>query len=191
MDIPKKVATVEVKAPKPGQTTTVSKAASDANKKLVEQGYDAIPEDELAKIGSINKTDQLEKVAKLLDHPRVNDMAAGSYPIPDGVAPQVLFNAVKNKAAKAGDWETLQRLARSRIAEERATAAQTLGSAGFNNEPVDAVKAMRDISDARVKAAERRKQPSDVKKVVKEGKAALKKASAKRTWDDVINSITC
>lgn len=191
MDVPKKVATVEVKAPRPGQATTVSKAASDANKKLAEQGYEAIPEEELAKIGSINKADQLDKVARLLDDPRSKDMAAGTAKIPDGVAPQVLFNAVKNRAVKEGDFETLQRLARSRIAEERATAAQTLGSAGYNNEPADALAAMRDVEKARADAATRRRQPSDVKKEAKTAETFIKKARAKQTWDDVINSLTC
>lgn len=191
MDVPKQVATVEVKAPRPGQPTTVSKAASDANRKLVEQGYDAIPEDQLAKIGSISKADQIDKVSRLMDDPNVVDMAVGTKPVPDGVAPQVLFNAVKNKATKEGDFETLRRLTRSKIAEERATAAQTLGSSGFNNEPADAVAAMREIEDLRAKAKTRRRQPSDVKKEAKAGDATIKKVVAKKTWDDVINSITC
>lgn len=191
MDIPRKTATVEPNRPKPGQTTTTSKAATDANRKLAEQGYETIPDEELARIGSINKADQIDKVSRLMDDPRVKDMAAGSAPVPDGVAPQVLFNAVKNKAVKEGDSETLRRLARSRIAEERATAAQTLGSAGYNNEPADAVRAMNELSDARVKTAERRRQPSDVKKEAKTGAATIKKARAKETWDSVVDALTC
>ena len=192
MDIPKRVATVEPKAQKPGQATTIAKGARELNRKLVEEGYDAIPEDELAKIGSINKADQIEKTARLLDDlPSAIRMAMRQEPIPDGVAPQVLFNAVKNHAKKAGDFELQSRLARSSILEERATAAQTLGSAGFNNDPVDAVAAIKEIEDVRIKAKERRKQVSDVKKEVKAGDVAIKKVTAKKTWDDVINSLTC
>lgn len=191
MDVPKRTASVEVNKPRPGQATTISKAASDANRKLAEDGFDAIPEEELAKIGSINKADQLDRVARLMDDPNVKDMAAGTKPIPDGVAPQVLFNAVKNRAIKEGDFETLQRLARSKIAEERATAAQTLGSAGYNNEPADALEAIRDIEKTRSGAAERRRQPSDIKKEAKTAETSIKKARAKQTWDQVVDSLTC
>ena len=191
MDVPKRTASVEVNKPRPGGATTVSKAARDANRKLAEAGYDAVPEDELAKIGSISKADQLDKVARLLDDPRAKDMAAGTVPVPDGVAPQVLFNAVKNRAAKEADFETLQRLARSRIAEERSTAAQTLGSSGFNNEPADAVSAIRDVEKTRSEAAARRRQPSDVKKEAKAAKAFIQKARAKETWNSVVDALTC
>lgn len=192
MDVPKRTATVEPNRPKPGGTTTVSKAASDANRKLAEQGFDAIPEEQLARIGSISKADQLEKVARLLDdYESAKVMAYGEKAVPDGVAPQVLFNAVKNRAVKEGDAEALQRLARSRIAEERATAAQTLGSSGFNNEQVDALAAIRDIENTRSKVAERRRQPSDVKKEAKKAEAFIKKASAKETWNSVIDNLTC
>jgi len=191
MDIPRKTATVEVKLPKEGQAVTVSKPALEANRKLVQEGYEAIPESELAKIGSINKADQIDRVSRLMDDPRVKDMAAGTVPVPDGVAPQVLFNAVKNRAVKEGDFETLRRLASSPIAEERSTAAQTLGSAGFNNEPADAVEAMRAISKEREKVATRRRQPSDVKKEVAAAKASIRKVTAKETWNSVVDALTC
>jgi len=192
MDIPRKTATVPVREPKAGEAVTKPKAATDINKRLAALGFDQVDEDLMPGIASINKADQIEKVARLLEDVEASKkMAYGEIPIPDGVAPQVLFNAVKNRAVQEADGVALQKLATSKIATERSQAAQTLGSSGFNNGPADAIDAMQDITKTRTKAAERRKQPSDVKKEVKTEKAFIKKAQAKRTWDDVVNGLTC
>jgi len=192
MDIPRKTATVPVREPKAGEAVTKPKAATDINKKLAAAGFDQVDEDLMPGIASINKADQIEKVARLLEDVEASKkMAYGEIPMPDGVAPQVLFNAVKNRAVQEADGVTLQRLATSKIATERSQAAQTLGSSGFNNGPADAIDAMQDITKTRTKAAERRKQPSDAKKEVKTEKAFIKKAQAKRTWDDVVDGLTC
>jgi len=192
MDIPRKTATVPVREPKAGEAVTKPKAATDINKRLAAAGFDQVDEDLMPGIASINKADQIEKVARLLEDVEASKkMAYGEIPVPDGVAPQVLFNAVKNRAIEEADGVTLQRLATSKIATERSQAAQTLGSSGFNNGPADAIDAMQDITKTRTKAAERRKQPSDAKKEVKTEKAFIKKAQAKRTWDDVVDSLTC
>lgn len=192
MDIPKRTASVPVSTPKAGQAITKAKAATDVNRKLAEAGFDQLDEDTLPGIASINKEDQLEKVARLLEDVEGSKaMAYGEKPVPDGVAPQVLFNAVKNRAVAEADGEALSRLAHSKIATERSQAAQTLGSAGFNNDPVDAVRAIQEIEGDRVKAATRRRQSADIKKEAKAGDAMIEKASAKKTWDEVVDSLTC
>lgn len=179
-----------------GSTTKPAKAATDINRKLVSQGIEQLPDHELANFTPITKAEQTEKVATIMgtDLEKAQRMAAGVEKIPNDVHPQVLFNAVKNKAIKEGDGEVLRALASSPIAKQRSLAAQSLGASGFENGEVDAVKAMSDINKAREDRITRTYKDTNAlkKDTVKQAKTELKKsAPTKQTVADFIQSLTC
>jgi len=189
---PAPVKRIEVPEVKPVQATTVSKAAKDVNAALAKEGVEGLPDDQLARITSITKESQIRKVAELLDDVEVsNRMAATGEGIPSDVAPQVLFNAVKARARRTGDYVLQRELARSPLATERAAAAQTLGSSGFNNGPADAVDAITEISKARQAAVKRRKMASEVEPEIASAKKAIKASAAKETWNSIVDNLTC
>ncbi len=180
---------------KTSQSST-AKVSSDINKKLVSQGFNELSDEETSHFNSITKADQVEKVSNLLtnDAEKTQRMATGEEKIPNDVHPQVLFNAVKNKAIQEGDGELLRALASSPIAKQRSLAAQSLGASGFNNGETDAVQAISDINKAREGKAAR--TTSDIKTAksdsVKQAKAEIKRtAPTKQTVADFIDSLTC
>ncbi len=139
----------------PKKPAGIAKAAWDINSKMVKKGMEELPEDQLARYTPITKADQVERVTNKLnsDYEKAKAMASGEEKIPPDIHPQVLFNAVKNKAIEENDIDTLRKLALSPLATERSLAAQTLSAAGFNNgEKADPVKAMRDVIDSREKS---------------------------------------
>lgn len=182
----------DIKSP----TIKPSKVASDINSKLVKQGFDQLPPDELSHFNSITKEEQINKVGSLIgsDLEKAQRMAIGQEKIPNDVHPQVLFNAVKNKAIQDGDGEILRSLASSPISKQRSLAAQSLGASGFNNGEVDAVKAISDINKAREDRITRTYKNSDAlrKELPKQAKTELKRAApTKQTVADFIQTLTC
>ena len=183
-------------AVKPGaEGTKVAKAASDIDKKIVSQGLDELPEEELAKYTPITKEKTINDVAEIMgDWEGSKKMAITGENIPGHIKNQVLFNAVKNKALKEGDYNLMRELAGSPIASERSLHAQELGSAAFNNETDDVVVHMQDVAKSREKAVlSRIKEPTLAKaqeKVIKEIKAKIPKIP-KETWGSFIDSIKC
>lgn len=175
--------------------TTVSKVASDINKTLVEKGLKELPEDQLAKITSIEKENQIKMVTAIMEDPmNARDMVLGYETIPDGVHPQVLFNAVKNWADINLDGETLIELAKSPIAIARSEAAQTLSASGFNNNPNDAMSKIQEVMKAREAAFSKDNKGQTIEgaiaDAVKEIKQFIPKTS-KGDLGDFIDSITC
>lgn len=174
----------------------VSKAASDINKDIVSKGFDELSESEQAKFTSITKEEQLSKVAKLIedDYEYTKNMAAGDVGIPEDLSPQVIFNAVKNKAINEIDIDTLERLASSSLAKERSIHAQELSASGFDNGFEDPIKASQDISKAREKEVAEKTKDIDSQKrsTIKEIKKEIKKAQPKlKDWNDFIDSLEC
>jgi len=182
-------------------TGKVSKAARDINNSLVEQGFDELPASELAKYTPITKKETTERVTNLIsDDPDLARKAAtGQEAMPSDIHPQVLFNAVKNKAIQDGDVNLQRDLAKSPIATERSVAAQTLGASGFDNNPLkaDLVTAMQEVGKARIEATAKKlggeKNLKTTKEiVVKQIKAEItKKIPTKMDWSQFIESIQC
>lgn len=176
------------------EETKPAKAALDINKSLVEKGFKALPESELAQYSTITKADQIEKVGNILasDVEGAKQMALGNTAVPEGVKSQVLYNAVKEYAKEHNDVQLMIDLAKSPIAEERSLAAQTLGSSGFNNgDSTDPVELIAEANKKLAKANE----PKAAKAVAEETskfRQAVKKARApKQNWNSFIDSITC
>lgn len=179
-----------------GPNVNTAKAATDINRRLVAQGIDELPQHELSNFTSITKAEQTDKVAKIIttDAEKAQRMAIGQEKIPTDVHPQVLFNAVKNKAIQEGDGETLRALASSPLAKQRSLAAQALGASGFDNGPVDVVKAISDINKARENRISRTYKDTNVlrKNTVNQAKTELRKTiPTKQTVADFIQSLTC
>lgn len=170
----------------------IAKASSDINKKIVEKGFQELSPEQQAQFNPITKKEQTQKVSELIgsDLEKSKRMAKGEEPIPNDINPQVLFNAVKNKALKELDVATLRDLASSPIAKERSLAAQSLSASGFDNGIVDPVKAMQDVELAREKASAKNAQP-EKSRIVKEIKNEIKKVNTKENWDSFIKSLEC
>lgn len=154
-----------------------AKAALDINKKIVRDGMQEVPEEELARYEAITKEDQMNAVAELMtnDPELAKDIAIGRQNAPANVSSQVVFNAVKNKAIQEGDADTITELASSTVATERSLLAQKLGTAGYDNgiKEADPVRAIQEIN----KAGEENRQKSDAK--VKELEVKLAEAEAR------------
>jgi hypothetical protein len=177
--------------------TKTTKVAKDINAYLVKQGFDELPKEDQAKYTPITKADQLAKVSDILKNNEADaiEMAKGNKPIPDGVNPQVLFNAVSKLASSKNDIQTLMDLANSPLAQARSEAAQTLGASGFN--PDDVVSNIRKVEQERTKAVES-KLGTKVKKaksdIVSRAKSEINKINLPKeelSWDKFLNSIKC
>jgi hypothetical protein len=175
----------------------VTKAASDINKTLVSKGFDELPLEEQAKYTPIKKEAVLKSTADLLEQSpdKAKQIALGNESGISGAEEQVIFNALKNKAAKEGDIELLRQLANSPVAKARSEAAQTLGASGFNNLEIDPVADMQSLIKSREKASETRSKGSakkDKTQTVKDGEKAIKDSKPKiKDWSDFISSIKC
>lgn len=176
----------------------VSKAAYDINKKLAAKGFEELPQEQLSKFDPIKKKEEIQKAADVIsrNEQQAKDMASGRIPV-EGAHPQVLFNAVKNKAIAEGDVATLRDLATSPIASERSVAAQTLGASGFDNGIAegDPVKAMQDVIKAREEKASKLQHTKDISKAkevgVKEIKKEISKTHTKESWTSFVETLKC
>lgn len=179
-----------------GKETKPTKAALDINSKLVKQGFDELPEEELASFTPITKEEQTAKVSQLIgkDLSKAQAMAAGLEKVPNGIHPQVLFNAVKNKAIQDGNGEILRSLASSPIAKQRSVAAQSLGASGFDNGDMDVIKAITQINKARESKIARTSKDTNVlrKDTIKQANTELKRSKpTKQTVASFIESLRC
>ena len=177
----------------------VAKASWDLNRKLVEQGFNELPESELAAYNPTTKKYQIEKTADLItnDYDKAKNISLGLEATPGDLQKQTIFNAVKNKAFEDKDSETLRQLALSPVAAERSRIAQQLGAAGYNNGemPVDPVKAMRDVANAREKSFGRQnlekvsanyeKRIQDLEKKIQEKDDQLKQIEAQKAYTKI------
>lgn len=174
----------------------VAKAANDISNTLVQRGLDAIPPEEQAKFTTGSYKDSVAKTAHLLDQApdSAKAMAKGEIPVPEGVHPQIVFNAVEALATKNGDVQLLRDLAKSPLATQLSEAGSTLGSHGFNDNPNSPVSLIKSVEKARENTAS--KKVGDVskakKEVVKDIKTEIEKnAPTKEVWKDFISSISC
>lgn len=151
---PKPIEQVKDVTPEAVTEGKVTKVASDINKKLTEQGFNELVPEESSRYSPITKAEQIEKSSSLLenDYTKARNIAIGKEKSPNDINPQVIFNAVKNKAIKEKDGQTLKELALSDVGKQRSEAAQTLGASGFNSGELgnlDPVKVIQDVVKTR------------------------------------------
>lgn len=170
---------------------TVTKAASDISDTLVKQGYDALTPDQQAKFTSGSYKNSLSQVSKMLtaDEAGTIEKAVTGEDIPNGVHPQILFNAVEALATKNGDVDLLQRLAKSPLATELSEAGSTIGSHGFNDNPNSTVDQLRRAAEAKTGGSEGSK---NIEAKAKEAKTTITKTAARLIdYDKILDTLTC
>ncbi len=180
---------------------TVAKASSDINKQIIEDGFNALPEEELAKYNSVSRSKQVDDIKRLIDTDPDSAiaMALSGKGIPKEIDSQILFNTAKGKAsqifAETGDNSLQRELAKSPLAAQRSELAQKLGAAATLNDPGDAVSIMQNINVDLQKIAEK-KAGKKVSEVVNEDFQNLTKQKervkvTKQSFSEFINSIQC
>lgn len=178
--------------------TRVTKAANDINEGLVKKGLDQLPEELQSKYTSGSYKDSVAKVTEMMgtDMESVKSMAKSGEGIPEGVHPQILFNAVEAYATKNADVGLLRDLASSPLGTKLSEAGGELGSHGFNDNPNSAISKIREVSKARDDAFTKTNQGKSAADEVKSTAADLKavrKASAPKIkdWNTFIKSLQC
>lgn len=151
---------------------------------------------DLPEYKTVNMKEQAQKASDLLsqDPERAHRIAMGHEDPPRGILPESLFVAVEDRAIKAGDVETIRRLANSGLTGQATTMGQRIRTLAERN-PESPVAAIQELSRAREDAFKRRSL-KDVEKAkattVKEIDSAVKKAApTKETWSSFMNSIRC
>lgn len=176
----------------------VTKAASDINRKLVEQGIEQLPPEEQAQYKTGSYKADKESVIQLMDKDieKAKAIATGKEPVPAHIRyPQILFNTLKIHARVTGDTRLSMELAKSPFATERSEAAGTLGSSGFNNDsmtPADLIqKANKRREEAIVKKSGKSIKSTEKEQIIKLKKSARKTSLKRQDWESFVKSIQC
>lgn len=185
------------KIPLSNKGDTVAKAAQDIHRKIAQEGFNSLPEEELAKYNSVSRADQVEKIGLLLDADinAATDMALTGKNIPKEIEPQILFNAVKSRASELGNVDLQMQLAKSPIASQRSILAQKLGAAATLNDPADAVTVMSNLNK-NLEETISKKLGKPIEVARKEVLDSLKKEVAKvkvtkQTFQEFVNNLSC
>ncbi len=152
---------------------------------------------DLPEYKTVNLKDQAIKVGTILkENPKLaKQIALGEVEPPQGVLPEMMMNAVENRALEQGDVATLKALATSKTSAEGTLMGQRIRAYGERNteSPVSAIK---DVLKARKEAGIKKFGTDDVKKVgskeLKQGKDTIRKhAPTEKSWGGFIESIIC
>lgn len=185
--------------PKEGVTKTpgVAKAAHDINVSLAKKGLDALPEEDLSKYTPTTKEKVGEKIASVMDDwENAKKIALTNEDLPEGIPATAFFESVVAKAEKEGDIQLMRELASSPMASKSSEAGQQLGATGWFKENQSVVSKIKEVSEARVTAAEKRLKSGSVAKTQAKAHAQYKEIrnkiiKTKQTWNDFIEEIKC
>lgn len=191
-------------APKnPQEGNKIAKAGADINAKIVEKGFEPIPEEEQAKFNSHEgkRAQEVKDVDKLIaneDIETLKDMAIGNKPLPDKIIPDIFFNRMQEWASKQDDPSFLRKLANSPIASIRSETASALESAKHGKEKgssaTEVSKVIKDITESKKAEAEAKankkgttlaKQSSKLKSETEKVYKEKSNSRAKKIADDV------
>lgn len=171
----------------------VSKAAKDINAKIVQEAFEALPDEELARFNTVSRAEQIQDITELLTTDRASliDMARTGR-VPKKYDPQILFNVAKKEAddlfRTTGDNSLQVELAGSPIASQGSILAQKFGAIGVLKDSTDAVSLLQQ-NDRSLAEAFKRKTGKDVNDVIaSEVKTAMSK-KPKVTLNDFINNL--
>ncbi len=153
---------------------------------------------ELPEYKTVNMKEQASKAQDLLikEPERAKRIAMGEELSPQDILPESLFVAVENKAVKEGDVATLRDLAvSSGLTAEATTMGQRIRTLA-ERDPESPVTAIKEVSQAREQAGQRKLKTKETKKIVQDEVASIKEhikkiAPTKETWADFIRSIQC
>lgn len=178
---------------KPPEGDTVSGNAARIEsvaleKKLTEKMGD------LPQYRAINMKEQAEEAVNLIstDKQKAIDIIEGKANAPGNLKAQSVHQALEDLAVREGDGELLTKLAKSNVNTELSESAQNLRIAA-ERDPHSPVEQIRQVRDARRKAAERRSKTTiskEVQDIKKKAQAATPKVK-KETWASFVKGLEC
>lgn len=138
---------------------------------------------------------EFEDAPKLVheDPQKAMDIAMGRTPANNDVHGVAVYSAVRNKAIREADSETMRQLVSSPYHSEGSEAGQKLGARGYATLQNDPVVNMKTVADARVAAVEKRTGTPVAKAIEKDVKTAEThfKAPSKSEWSMFVESLKC
>lgn len=152
---------------------------------------------ELPSYKTRNMDDIAAKVSEFINknHELAMSIVNGEAPEQDGLRAQELFTGLKVKAEADGDVGTIRDLALSEHATATATELGQRIKALDSESPDDAVSAIRDVQDTRIKVAKdklKKSYETEKKNIVKDINKEIKKSSPKiKDWNDFLTSLEC
>lgn len=188
--VPKEVPLSE---PKPAEGDKVSgnsaRIQQNALEKKLTQNMGDLPQ-----YKSINMKDQAKQAVDLVNNDRQKalDIINGKANPPDGLHAQSVHQALEDVAVKEGNGQLLTQLAKSHINTELSEGAQKMRIAA-ERDPHSPVEQIRQIQEARQKAAERRAGTTVAKETVKATDAVAKatKVTTKEDLHNFIQGLVC
>lgn len=167
------------------------KVKAEAVKARITTAFERLPQFE-----TVNLAQQAERATELLqtDYGLAKSIALGQEDAPSGIRARAVFEAVKEQAIQDRDAVTLRDLATySTVPYEESLAAQTVGLArlGSTNDPVVAI---RQVREAREVAIKKKLKGKSVAKVTKQEVAAIRKEIKPVTvskLQEFINNLQC
>lgn len=153
---------------------------------------------DLPEYDKLDFADQAARATDLVasDPARAQRIALGHEPAPGDLLPGAVLAAVEDKAVRAGDVNTVLRLAEeSSLSVEASKAGQTIAILGQRDQ-FSPVKILEDVKKTRVEDFEKKTGTSIAKAkagAVKEAKDAMKSAakSSRPSWEEFVSSLTC
>lgn len=173
--------------------TVKSKLGSGVDKKAVEAKL-TTSLGELPEYNRVNMKDQASYATDLLakDEQHAIDIATGKTTPPAHILPESVFTAVENKALKDGNVDLLRQLATSTRVGEATAMGQRIRALAERN-PDSAVGKMKELSDARVAAVEK-KTGKPISKSINETVKQIQQSKMKVTrqdWASFVEGIKC
>jgi hypothetical protein len=180
--------------PKTETSQLAERVEAEAIKKKLVDRFEGLPEYQ-----TMNMEEQAKMSADLInsDYPKALRVAMGQENPPKDLREASVFEAVKMKALKDGDVETLRSLATQSTVPSKLTAyGQEIKAADVKN-PEDPVSAMQEVKKEREKKFERLNKNRPIEKAKKETVEQIRKeikkktVRSKETWEMFVNRIKC
>lgn len=166
-------------------STLASKVNAAAVGKKLSEGLGDLPE-----YNKVNMKEQAQFASDLVHNEpdKAMRIAMGQEPPPAHILPESVFTAVEDAATKAGDVETLRKLAVESNLSTQATAMGQRIRALAERDSDSAVAKIQEVKNTRATRA----TPKRVKTTVEEIKSAVKKSAPSKTdWNSFVESISC
>jgi hypothetical protein len=139
----------------------------------------------------VSLKDQAQKAVDLVQNnfETARDIALGRSEAPEGVIPEMVFNAIEQDALEKGNVETLRQLANSTLSRESSTMALRLRALA-ERERENPVEAIRAVEEARRQGLPEQRLKDTVQGIRKALETAPERMT-KEMWTDWIKTIEC
>jgi hypothetical protein len=192
--VEKKVEPKKAKEPKRKVSRLAKRTEELAVEKQLTESLGELPTYETMKMA-----DQAQRATKIIeeDYDRAKRIALGKESPPKGLRSAAMYEAVKYKAVKEGDVETLRQIANeSTIPAELSALGQEIKAADTRTAMADPVKAMQDIKKKKEAVVKKRRKIKSISRetsrMTKEMKSAIRETTTRRqNWNEFVESIRC